>query len=511
MTQRKQWKARASKAAARVERAAPAAKPAIEKAKVLARLARNLAHWASEDSRSIREMLDLAAALGEPVKPLAPETRSTVYRHPGGARRVICSYATGTHLRLLAIAAPTYIDYAQRYGWDVVLSTEEELAGERPPAWAKVPLIKQLLDDYDLVWWIDADAIIVDPSVPIDDQLEPDKDLYLVEHTWDSGMPVYAANTGVMLFRSTEWSHTLLDEVWALEKYTWHKIWENAAFIELMGYDPFPLMFHRQPTKWMERIKFIPLEWNSVWPNPSPAPLINHHGGELAMRTRRERMLLDLYRNRNGIKPRAQQPPHGRHDPSWTYLTPARPAHRMVREDIPLMLNERGLVGAGAEIGVFAGQFSNRILSTWNGRHLMSIDPWLQATREEYDDVSNVEQSDQESNYAAARARLEQFGDRSTIWRMTSEEAAGRIPNACLDFVYIDARHDEASVHEDLELWLPKVRPGGIFAGHDYVDGDLPEGRFGVKSAVDRFFGERRLKVHVTREPGFPSWIVEIP
>lgn len=33
-----------------------------------------------------------------------------------------------------------------------------------------------------------------------------------------------------------------------------------------------------------------------------------------------------------------------------------------------------------------------------------------------------------------------------------------------------DARHDYCGVAEDLELWWPKVKPGGIFAGHDYID-----------------------------------------
>ena len=61
-----------------------------------------------------------------------------------------------------------------------------------------------------------------------------------------------------------------------------------------------------------------------------------------------------------------------------------------------------------------------------------------------------------------------------------------------MDFVYIDARHDYESVLEDLNAWFHKVKPGGILAGHDYADGMLPQGDFGVKSAVDEFFAEQR-------------------
>jgi hypothetical protein len=84
-----------------------------------------------------------------------------------------------------------------------------------------------------------------------------------------------------------------------------------------------------------------------------------------------------------------------------------------------------------------------------------------------------------------------------------------------MDFVYIDARHDYESVKEDLHAWFDKVRPGGILAGHDYADGILVQGDFGVKTAVDEFFAERGIPVHITEGPSpvemFPSWVVVIP
>ena len=36
------------------------------------------------------------------------------------------------------------------------------------------------------------------------------------------------------------------------------------------------------------------------------------------------------------------------------------------------------------------------------------------------------------------------------------------------DFIYVDARHDYRGVAVDIAEWWPKLRPGGIFAGHDY-------------------------------------------
>jgi Methyltransferase domain len=185
------------------------------------------------------------------------------------------------------------------------------------------------------------------------------------------------------------------------------------------------------------------------------------------------------------------------------------------RDELPALLNARGLRGRGAEIGVKQGKYSDELLSNWDGEELVSIDPWLSADPEEYVDRSNVSQQEFERYYEQTRERLSPYGSRSTIWRMTSVEAAATAPDHSFDFVYIDARHDYESVKEDLEAWCDKVRPGGILAGHDYVDGDLPQGEFYVKSAVDEFFGERGIHVHATEGPSavemFPTWIVEVP
>jgi methyltransferase family protein len=185
------------------------------------------------------------------------------------------------------------------------------------------------------------------------------------------------------------------------------------------------------------------------------------------------------------------------------------------RDELPALLNARGLQGRGAEIGVKLGKYSDELLTNWNGAELVSIDPWLSADPDEYVDRSNVSQEEFDRYYEQTRERLSRFGDRSTIWRLTSVEAAAKAPDHSFDFVYIDARHDYESVKEDLHAWCAKVRPGGILAGHDYVDGDLPQGEFYVKSAVDEFFAERGIDVHSTEGPSavemFPTWIVEVP
>jgi FkbM family methyltransferase len=182
------------------------------------------------------------------------------------------------------------------------------------------------------------------------------------------------------------------------------------------------------------------------------------------------------------------------------------------RDELPLLLDARGLFGCGVEIGVQRAFFSAQLLEWWHGAHLISIDPWLEDDTEQYVDIANVAQERQDDIYLQATKRLAPFGQRSTVWRLTSADASARIPRHTLDFAYIDARHDRESVLEDLDAWYDKIRPGGIIAGHDYLDGTTSAGVFGVKSAVDEFFGARGLAVHATTADGpWVSWMVAVP
>jgi predicted O-methyltransferase YrrM len=57
--------------------------------------------------------------------------------------------------------------------------------------------------------------------------------------------------------------------------------------------------------------------------------------------------------------------------------------------------------------------------------------------------------------------------------RMTSEQAS-RIPeDKSLAFVFIDADHSYEAVCNDIRCWLPKVKPGGVIAGHDFHEEDV--------------------------------------
>jgi glycosyltransferase involved in cell wall biosynthesis len=64
--------------------------------------------------------------------------------------------------------------------------------------------------------------------------------------------------------------------------------------------------------------------------------------------------------------------------------------------------------------------------------------------------------------------------------RAQSLQAVKQFEDKSLDFIFIDASHEYEDVREDIIAWIPKLKEGGVIAGHDYINDDFP----GVKKAV---------------------------
>ena len=93
------------------------------------------------------------------------------------------------------------------------------------------------------------------------------------------------------------------------------------------------------------------------------------------------------------------------------------------------------------------------------------------------------------SVYEACDANLKALGLRSDVALIkgTSVSAAhGLFHGAELDAVFIDAAHDYESVNADIRAWRPKVKGGGILAGHDI---DEP----GVARAVEELLPQYKV------------------
>ncbi|HAC64489.1 MAG TPA: hypothetical protein DCF68_13355 [Cyanothece sp. UBA12306] len=171
---------------------------------------------------------------------------------------------------------------------------------------------------------------------------------------------------------------------------------------------------------------------------------------------------------------------------------------------IPDLAKRLELTGKGVEIGVMLGDFSELILSQSNLSLLYSIDPWQAFSKEEYYDGGNAPQEEQNKRYQSTVSRLSKFKERSIIIRKTSKDAVTEFDDGELDFIFIDGNHGYKYVKEDLHLWWPKVREGGLFSGDDYLF--TPQGKTPVKDAVDEFMREVNQKFYLTTQEKFPRW-----
>ena len=112
-----------------------------------------------------------------------------------------------------------------------------------------------------------------------------------------------------------------------------------------------------------------------------------------------------------------------------------------------------------AELGVDWGSFSNFILGNTKCAKLHSIDRW--AGDRGHDDKQEKD----------ARGLLGKYGDRSEVVKATFEEAKSLYEDGTFDFIYIDGyAHTGQECGKTLSEWWSKVKPGGVFAGHDYSD-----------------------------------------
>ena len=168
-------------------------------------------------------------------------------------------------------------------------------------------------------------------------------------------------------------------------------------------------------------------------------------------------------------------------------------------------LPARGVV---AEIGVQQGAFARAILRRASPSKLHLIDCWEQRSSEASRlDPSNVADDRQQRNYQKTADRMARGIRRGIVelHRGYSQQVLETFPDAYFDWVYIDADHSFEAVTADLEACLPKVKPGGVIAGHDYIDS--PHWRamnFGVVPAVDAFCRRHGWEILcVTREPGY--------
>jgi len=152
------------------------------------------------------------------------------------------------------------------------------------------------------------------------------------------------------------------------------------------------------------------------------------------------------------------------------------------RRELAKYFNSLGFK-TGAEVGVEMGRYSKVLCEEIPGVKLYGIDCWLR----------NLDKNP--TDYEVAQQRLKPYG--CTLIKDYSVEASKQFENGTLDFVYIDANHFYDYVMQDLIAWRPKVRKGGIVAGHDYFVSKRPGSSLSVVQAVNDYTFFHGYKINV--------------
>lgn len=129
--------------------------------------------------------------------------------------------------------------YAEKHGYRYIQGDEAFWDRSRPVAWSKVPFILKCLSELpegSMVWLSDADVLITNPSLVIEDHvlqlLEPNKQFLM---SLDSCGHI---NSGNIFFKNTEWTRDYWRRVWNETEFLYHIWWENAAMIKLYETNP---------------------------------------------------------------------------------------------------------------------------------------------------------------------------------------------------------------------------------------------------------------------------------
>jgi len=123
--------------------------------------------------------------------------------------------------------------YAQKHGYTFFDASKFDLDTTRPPAWSKIPAVLHLLRNKqnenagdntarrklphcDWVMWTDADTVIMNSNVSMQDFLPTDSSAKDFVVASDNGG---GYNSGVFVFRNTPWSIQFLERWWNMTSY----------------------------------------------------------------------------------------------------------------------------------------------------------------------------------------------------------------------------------------------------------------------------------------------------
>jgi len=172
--------------------------------------------------------------------------------------------------------------------------------------------------------------------------------------------------------------------------------------------------------------------------------------------------------------------------------------------------NELQQIDTAIEIGTWRGDYAVQMIEVLKPKHFYAVDPYrifpgmVSAPGNEYDQQPTLDALAEK-----VVARLNEHG--ASLIRDISRNASTQFVDNSVDIVYIDGDHTYEGVKTDINSWWPKIKPGCILCGDDYVNSKTGKGfQYGVIQAVQEFVEEYNLELHVYTQ-GQKQWLVRKP
>ena len=108
---------------------------------------------------------------------------------------------------------------------------------------------------------------------------------------------------------------------------------------------------------------------------------------------------------------------------------------------------------SGAEIGVAQGITTFHLLKSCPKLNMIAVDYWP---------------TPYTNRGTLFRRRMVAFKERIRLIQANSIEGAKQVKDESLDFVFTDSSFTEESSREDIQAWLPKLKPDGMLIGHEF-------------------------------------------
>lgn len=171
------------------------------------------------------------------------------------------------------------------------------------------------------------------------------------------------------------------------------------------------------------------------------------------------------------------------------------------RDNFGSLLNTFDLCGTFVEIGALYGGNAKPILRHWLGKQMFLVDPWAPQPADIYKEDQDWMKFD--LGYEICKKLAEQ-DPRVKLIRLLSHQAVDQFDDGSLDCVYIDGNHCYEAVSQDIQLWFPKVKKGGILSGHDFYTYVDATHHTQVEAAVTEWAAEAQRDIMVGR---CSSWL----